>query len=157
MKTALNVLLMTLFVLNVAYAGDLPDPKVTPGYLNPAVTQATISKTICVSGYTATIRPTASYTTKLKLKQLRAGPYKSDLGAASVEEDHLISLEIGGHPTDERNLWPQHWSEPMGAKQKDHLENTLKKMVCAKQITLADAQHMISTDWVAAYKKLKVK
>jgi hypothetical protein len=104
-----SLFLLLCFACSFASAGDLPDPKATPGYLNPAVTQATIGKTICVSGYTATIRPTASYTTKLKLKQLRDGVYKSGLGAAAFEEDHLISLELGGNPTDERNLWPQHW------------------------------------------------
>jgi hypothetical protein len=35
----------------------LPDPACTPGALNPDVTQASIGSTICVSGWTATIRP----------------------------------------------------------------------------------------------------
>lgn len=45
-----------------AWAGDLPDPQLTPGVTNPDVTQATIDKTICVPGWTKTIRPPASYT-----------------------------------------------------------------------------------------------
>ena len=47
----------------------LPDPICTPGVVNPKVTQDNIQKTICVSGYTKTIRPPVSYTNKLKLEQ----------------------------------------------------------------------------------------
>jgi len=126
----------------------------TPGYANPAVTQANIQTTICVPGWTKGIRPPASYTTKLKLKQLRGnGSYKSALGAAVFEEDHLISLEIGGHPTDSRNLWPETWSHPNGAHEKDQLENKLKRMVCAGTLTLDAAQQAIANDWIAAYRK----
>ena len=136
-----------------AFGSDLPDPTSTPGFTNPAVMQSNIQDTICVSGYTKTIRPTASYTTKLKLKQLKSGVYKSDLGAAEYEEDHLVSLELGGDPMSELNLWPQHWSAPYGAHEKDHLENTLKRLVCSYKITLVDAQKAIASNWIAAYKK----
>src|SRR5689334_838052 len=58
-------------------ASPLPsDPchvgKVTYCALNPAVTQATIHATICVSGWTATVRPPSSYTSELKVEQLAA-------------------------------------------------------------------------------------
>ena len=134
---------------------ELPDPTVTPGFTNSAVTQENIKATICVSGWTATIRPTASYTTKLKLQQLKSGPYQSALGPAAFEEDHLISLEIGGNPTDPRNLWPQLWNpaDGQGAHKKDHLENTLKALVCAGKITLLEAQHAVSTNWKVAFDK----
>src|SRR5690242_19992277 len=39
-----------------AQAGDLPDPVKTPGALNPDVTQETIRQTICVPGWTASVR-----------------------------------------------------------------------------------------------------
>ena len=45
----------------------VPNPELTPGALNPAVTQATIGSTICVPGYTKTIRPPVSYTDALRL------------------------------------------------------------------------------------------
>ena len=153
MKKLLLVLLLVFSFCNFAFCADLPDRQATPGYTNPAVTQENIKNTICVPGYTKTIRPTASYTTKLKLKQLKAGVYKSNLGAAAFEEDHLISLEIGGSPTDERNLWPQHWSSPYGAHEKDRLENKINLLICAGKITLAQAQHDVSTDWISSYKK----
>lgn len=141
-------------LITLPKAQDLPDKTLTPGFTNPAVTQANIKQTICVSGWTKTIRPPASYTTKLKLKQLRGnGPYASALGASAFEEDHLISLEIGGHPTNELNLWPQHWAAPFGAHEKDQTENTLKRLVCNGTITLIEAQQAIATDWIAAFKK----
>jgi hypothetical protein len=118
---------------------------------NPAVTQANINQTICVSGWTKTIRPPVSYTNKLKLKQMK------ELGLTGeprdYEEDHHISLELGGHPTDPKNLWPEKWDGEWGAHKKDVIETRLKRMVCTGQISLADAQHAIATDWVAAYKK----
>ena len=68
-----------------------PDPVLTPGATNPAVTQATIGTTICLPGWTATIRPPASYTTRLKTQQIVAYGY-ADTRTADYEEDHLISL-----------------------------------------------------------------
>lgn len=45
----------------------LPDSAVSPGATNPSVTQATIQKTACVSGWTKTVRPPDSKTDKQKL------------------------------------------------------------------------------------------
>lgn len=131
-------------------ASYLPNSTLTPGATNPDVTQANINQTICVKGWTATIRPPAQYTTALKIKQIPQYGY-ADTSTASYEEDHLISLELGGNPTDPKNLWPQKYTTPYGAHQKDLLENKLKQMVCANQIPLAKAQFIISTDWVNAY------
>ena len=139
---------MILLALAVAYAFALPT---VPGATNPTVTQANIHQTICVSGWTKTIRPPASYTDRLKEQQMAA---LGLIGAPSdYEEDHLISLEIGGNPTDPNNLWPQRWHGDWNARQKDAIETKLKRLVCAGTITLAEAQTEISTDWVAAYRK----
>jgi len=69
------------------------------------------------------------------------------------EEDHLISLEIGGNPTDPNNLWPEPWNGPEGAHRKDVIETRLKRLVCNGTITLAQAQSAISTNWEDAYTK----
>ena len=151
MKTRTAFFLLALAMSAGAYAGeDMPIASVTPGATNPNVTQANIGSTICVPGFTKTIRPPASYTTKLKLQQLRSGPYKGKGSAADVEEDHLIALTIGGHPTSPKNLFPQLWSS---AKIKDLLEVRLNKLVCANTITLVAAQKCMATDWVACAKK----
>ncbi|MDO8729405.1 MAG: hypothetical protein Q7K26_06050 [bacterium] len=145
---------LTVVIPIFCSAGSLPDPNLTPGAINLDVTQQNINETICVPGWTKTIRPPASYTTKLKIKQLRGdGVYHSDLGASYFEEDHLISLELGGHPTDERNLWPQPWDSPDGAHEKDVLENRLKRLVCVGTISLKEAQDAIASDWIAAHQK----
>ena len=47
-----------------------PDPNCTPGVVNPNVTQENIAQTICVPGFTRTIRPPASYTSSLKVRQI---------------------------------------------------------------------------------------
>jgi hypothetical protein len=133
-----------------------PNPALTPGSLNPAVTQATIHSTICVSGWTATIRPPSSYTTDLKIEQMAQYGY-SDRSTADYEEDHLISLELGGNPTDRANLWPEPYTaflpdgRPTGARTKDAFETALKNKVCAGSITLAEGQRDIGDRWVHYY------
>ncbi|HKC28521.1 MAG TPA: hypothetical protein VKB75_10970, partial [Jatrophihabitans sp.] len=78
----------------------LPDHAVTPGATDPHVTQGNIHSTICVPGYTATVRPPSSYTTTLKINQLAAGyAFHGDQRTGDYEEDHLISLELGGSPS----------------------------------------------------------
>jgi len=111
------------------------DPVRTPGVLNPDVTQATISATICVRGWTRTIRPPTSYTNDLKQKQMRE--YGVAGSMSDYQEDHLISLELGGHPTDPRNLWPQPYPR---AADVDTIENELNDRVCSGELSLADAQ-----------------
>jgi hypothetical protein len=121
-----------------------PDPACTPGALNPAVTQATIGRTICVSGWTSTVRPPESITEREKFASMRS---YGDRGSMSdYEYDHLVALELGGAVNDARNLWP----EPGGVSNpKDRVENALHRMVCNGHMRLADAQHVIATGWVA--------
>ena len=124
----------------------------TPGAIDPRVTQANIKSTICVSGYTKTVRPSSSYTTALKRQQLASSySYFSDKSTSSYEEDHLISLELGGSPTDVKNLWPEPYAGNQGARIKDRLENKLHALVCAGALPLATAQSAISGNWWDAY------
>jgi hypothetical protein len=130
----------------------LPNSARTPGAINPSVTQATIGRTICVSGWTATVRPPASVTTNLKVAQLASGyTYKGDTATGDYEEDHLISLELGGAPSAEANLWPEPYNAPEGARVKDQVENKLHTLICGGTITLATAQRAIASNWWIAY------
>src|SRR5262249_18370214 len=95
-------------------------PALTPGVLNPDVAQATIAQTVCSHGWTKTVRPPTSYTSALKLVQIRAYGFAG--GAADYQEDHFISLELGGAPRDPKNLWPEHRPR---AEQVDSIENDL--------------------------------
>jgi hypothetical protein len=142
---------LSLWVAGVSIARDLPDPTRTPGVANPDVTQDNIKQTICVSGWTKTIRPPTSYTNKLKVEQIKEYRYK-DKKPGDYEEDHLISLQLGGHPTDPQNLWPQPYNQSCGARIKDVVETRLKRLVCDGKITLAKAQAAIAKNWVLAYK-----
>ena len=145
------LLLALLASAPVAAVEDwMPDPALTPGAVNPAVTQDNIQSTICTSGWTATIRPPASYTNALKKTQLAQARY-ADKSMADYEEDHLVSLQLGGHPSDPQNLFPQPYAGRCGARVKDVIETKLKRLVCAGTLTLDAAQSAISTDWVAAY------
>ena len=133
----------------------LPNAKVTPGALNTSVTQANIKDNVCKANWTSTIRPTVAYTNKLKATQM-AGDYKylqAQFGTASsaYEEDHLISLQLGGNPTDPKNLWPEPYAAN-NARKKDVVESALKRLVCAGTLKLSDAQKAI-LNWPVAYKK----
>ena len=118
----------------------LADPTRTPGVLNPDVTQASIRSTICRHGWTDTIRPPTSYTNALKAKQMRQ--YRETGSLSDYQEDHLISLELGGSPTDPRNLWPEPYPR---ATDVDRIENELNAQVCSGALTLADAQQREDT------------
>lgn len=126
----------------------------TPGAADPRVTQATIGATICVSGYTSTVRPPTSYTTPLKREQIAEYGY-TDTNLADYEEDHLIPLEVGGAPRDPANLWPEPYSATAadgtaaGARVKDRFENWLHDEVCSGAMSLVVAQEQIAGDWVA--------
>lgn len=115
---------MTAFALMLSMAAGpvvaaAPDYAPPPGALNPNVAQSNIRTTICVRGWTKTVRPPLAYTATLKREQMR--------------ERRL--------PRDPRNLGP----EPLGqAKRKDRWELRLNRAVCAGRMTLAAAQHKIA-------------
>ena len=108
------------------------------GATNPAVTQANIGETICVMGWTKTIRPPRSYTSRLKRMQIREQGLPGRM--SDYEEDHLIPLELGGNPTDERNLWPQPIDQAIA---KDRQERQLNREVCRHRMSLRAAQAAI--------------
>lgn len=114
----------------------LTDFSVPADMLNPEVTQASVQATVCRSGWTGTIRPASSYTTALKRRQIAAYGYE-DRALGSYEEDHVVPLVLGGHPTAPANLFPQ----PHSSSVPDDSEETrLGRAVCRSMTTLADAQ-----------------
>ena len=157
--TAATVLLFATSAIAATTDWQLPIKKQTPGVTNTAVTQANIAQNICKSGWTDTVRPPVSYTNNLKTQQL-AGPYAGFVkiwgsDPSAYEEDHLISLQLGGSPTDPKNLFPEPYAGN-NARKKDVVETKLKRLVCAGTITLKVAQKAISTNWVTAYNKYVV-
>jgi hypothetical protein len=141
---ALLVVLLAIALLRPAARGPhvalVADTARTPGVVNPDVTQATIGSTICVRGWTRTVRPPTDYTNALKVRQMLEYGVSGPL--SGYQEDHLISLELGGHPTDPRNLWPEPYPR---ASEVDALENELNDKVCSGELTLREAQEKEST------------
>jgi hypothetical protein len=121
-----------------------PDPRCTPGALNPQVTQATIGRTICRYGWTSRVRPPESITEQEKFASMAA--YGDQRSASRYEYDHFVPLELGGATNDRRNLWPEPGATP---NPKDAVEDQLNADVCAGTMTLAHAQHLIVANWVA--------
>jgi len=111
---------------SAAVAGTVPADN-----LNPAVTQATIKSTICVSGFTKTIRPPVSFTDRLKVHQIASYGY-ADHSPGSYEEDHVVALGLGGAPSAPVNLWPEPRTVSGGD---DRLENDLHAKVCSGALT----------------------
>lgn len=136
-----------LVVLGFSFGSASLNPTV-PGALNPEVNQSNIYQTVCVPGYTATIRPSTSYTGKYKKSLLPAG---TDL--SQYELDHAISLVLGGNPADHDNLWAQKYPQ---ARWKDMVEVYLKNQVCSGKMTLKEAQKKVM-NWYPVYLTLSTK
>jgi hypothetical protein len=130
----------------------LPNPDLTPGAADARVTQEDIHQTICVHGYTETVRPPESITEPMKKQSILVYGL-ADRKLGDYEYDHLIPLEIGGAPQDIKNLWPETHSGEWNSYVKDKLENKLNQLVCDGQLDLATAQQAVAENWIVAYLK----
>jgi hypothetical protein len=72
------------------------------------------------------VRPPSSYTSALKVRQIRELGY-TDTNPADYEEDHLVQLSLGGDPMSPDNLWPQPWVQ---ARRDDRIEYDLYRRAC---------------------------
>jgi hypothetical protein len=116
---------------------------VLAGRTNPAVTQATVHSTICVSGYTATIRPPWSVTSKVKAEMAA----EQHVAVADVILDHVVPLEGGGAPgslTDHRNFMLQPRAQ---SYVKDRLEDEMRDDICSGRVLLHTAQVAMADGW----------
>jgi hypothetical protein len=132
---------------------DLPDHTITPGVVDPNVTQADIRSTICTGGYTKSVRPPRSYTDRIKRQQMREYGRKGPIGDYS--EDHLIPLNLGGSPDDRGNLWPEPRTTYWSAQRKDDLEFYMYTRVCRGDLSLEQARGDIAANWIDAYRRYK--
>lgn len=146
----------------------LPDPDLHPGKRSSMTTAQ-----LCDPSFrTGSVRPTTSYTNKVKVLMLgNGGSISAPSGTnyrvkgehlpgavGDYELDHLINLAIGGHPEDPKNLWMEPWEKKgrrlapigYGAETKDVLENRLRREVCNGTIGITVAQRQISVDWTTA-------
>jgi hypothetical protein len=130
--------------------GQLPDPRCTPGSIDPHVTQADIRSTICKKGWTATVRPPEAQTERFKYDV--AYPHYGTPAGERTELDHLVPLELGGS-NDATNLWPEY---PPSPNPKDKVEDALNHAVCDGRVSLARAEAAIASDWLTAEKRLGI-
>lgn len=119
----------------------VPDATCTPGAV-----RTTSVDSICHGGSTVQYRPSTSYTNALKKNGIVEYGY-ADSNMQSYEEDHLISLEIGGDGSSPQNLWPQPHGGKYNSYLKDQVENWLHKQVCSGAMTPQEAQQGIAKDW----------
>lgn len=137
---------------HTADKNTLPDPKCTPGSIDPAVTQANIHATICKRGWTAKVRPPETQTEHAKFDVSYPAYGFPATDSPRSEEDHLVPLEVGGS-NDITNLWPELGPVP---NSKDSVEALLNSAVCAGTVPLAAAQRAIAANWHTAGKVLGI-
>src|SRR5262245_47932958 len=152
-----------LFLLLAACGSPAPRPTPTPSptstaadvchqngvtycAVNPAVTQDTIGKTICVRGWTKTIPPPVTFTDNLKRQQMQQ---EGLTGLPSAyEEDHRPPLELGGAARDVTNLRPEPGARP---KPSARDEDAFRQLVCSHQVGRVAAQVQFIARWLAPY------
>ena len=142
------VLFLALLWGLTALGGELPDPALTPGACKAmAVAQ------LCATRWGKDKRHVTAAMKKevFHVYGLSGNRDRSCRCKRHFEIDHLCSRELGGLDV-VSNLWPQCYCGHFNAVMKDRVENRLHKEVCAGNIELEDAQHMITTDWIAAYR-----
>src|SRR3990167_4229298 len=106
--------LVTLEDLGVSRPTYLPDPKLTPGLINTAVTQQNLSKNVCrcygakekCNSYAKEVRPPTSWTAPREKQSIKDYGYK-DTNPSHYEYDHFVPISLGGAPKNEKNLWAQ--------------------------------------------------
>lgn len=121
-----------------------PDTVLTPGTVFLDAT----ADDVCTPGYARSVRDV----TRSERSAVFAAYGLAD-DSRLYEVDHFVPLELGG-TNDLENLWPEPYDPFPGAYEKDAVENYLHDAVCAGQISLADAQDAIATDWYAIYQTI---
>jgi hypothetical protein len=113
--------------------------------VNLAVTAETVATTICIHRWIKDnrLRPSSAFVRDMKLK-LGSAAGLSPEASLSMTLDHIIPLELGGHPSDESNLQLQDVAE---ARLKDNVEKLLNALVCSGFAPLDDARTAIARDW----------
>lgn len=130
----------------------MPDPKCTPGAVNPTVTVAVLKniahfKTCCVRDH---IESEAAKHDAYKWYGIPI-PENNEGATQVCELDHLVPLELGGADSMD-NIWPQCGPDSVTLneryfKQKDQVEFYLADEVKAGKMDQAEAQRKIAADY----------
>lgn len=139
---------LPVIAANCVVSDQRPDPKCTPGDVLQVSTHD-----LCVALYTAKVRNVPESEKKQVYTEYG---FTTNKGTCPCEVDHFISLELGGS-NDIKNLWPESYTNPRGARVKDQVEDYLHRQVCSGNMTLAEAQKAISTNWKTVYEGMHTK
>jgi hypothetical protein len=131
--------------------GALPDPTLTPGMVRPGVTKAELCDKDFRTGRIRNV-PGSMKEVVRRLYGMTSARDKWCNTEQKCEIDHLVPLLLGG-ANDPKNLFPQAYEGYWNAHHKDRLEVRMKRLVCAGQVELADAQAVFMTNWIDGYKK----
>lgn len=127
--------------------GALPDRRCSPGAYYTKLTK----RVICSADFrTSSIRNVP--TSEKHAVEMEYGLAPRGYGS-TMEIDHIVSLELGGS-NDISNLFPEKAAAHPGFHVKDKLENKVKTLVCAGQITLRAARQQIAANWERLYRKV---
>jgi hypothetical protein len=158
MKTILQLLVCLLCGLpgsglrgsgQLMAANWLPDPKLTPGEVDPAVTLDMLRSPAFIKAR----RNVPESEKKEVYRRYGMDPHKPP---CPCEVDHLVSLELGGSNSIS-NLFPQPYTGQWNARMKDRLENYLHRQVLKGKMSLSEAQNAIAVNWTNAYVKAGFK
>lgn len=122
----------------------LPDSRCTPGAIDPDVTQANLTSTICKPDWRKKAYPAVTIDDRMRTDSARSYGLPPDYEG---EYDHLVSRMLGGSSEDPRNRWPQPEAKP---NPKDRVEIALHEGVRKGMIPLATAQRALAASWVTA-------
>ena len=145
-STKAGLLLIGLLHLQNGVPAELPNSKLTPGYMRDVSVRE-----LCTTS-TSLVRNVPDSLKKEIFSNYGMNGNDRSVCKEGYEIDHLVSLELGG-ANDERNLWPQSYCGSNNAHDKDKLENELHRRICKGQMNIIDAQMCIKTDWVMCYLK----
>jgi hypothetical protein len=115
-----------------------PNYSPPPGALNPVVTQANIGQTICLRGWTKTVR-LARTRTGSSGSRCRHAIYRAD--PATTRRTTSSHWSWAARRAIRTNLWPQPWGQ---ARRKDKWELAPNRAVCSSRMSLADARRKIA-------------
>ena len=114
-------------------------------YKTPGATAKVKMEQLCAPDFAQSVKPVSAWQRSQALERygLRADGFSGEL-------DHLVPVSLGGS-NDPDNLWPFHASGVFTLEAKQALASKLQGLVCARKLSLKDAQDAFRKDWTMAY------
>lgn len=130
--------------------GSLPDPRCTPGAVDPALSGPGARATVCSSSFARRPGPPPATLAAASRQALARYPEAAARPEAFVA-DRLIPRSLGGDPASPRNVWPLPRGAALGVAQKRAVVAYLRRSVCSGAMSLHAAQADLRRDWLAEY------